>query len=205
MPRPKRHRKLQQPPAGYGFRPYRQNDDEACVQLLFEEYEAIRLADYKHLSQEEASSVMEVSRPTFTRIYDSARSKVARALVENLSLKVAGGHVQFEHEWYRCLDCDTTFRAGSLPEKEHCPVCHSSKLEHINGSLHLSVIQRPQNKESDEMGFCVCPACGSKQPHKAGIPCKSILCNKCKVHLIRENSMHHQRINQIKNQQNTNK
>ena len=43
------------------------------VTLLFEEYEAIKLADYENLTQEEAALKMNISRPTFTRLYDKAR------------------------------------------------------------------------------------------------------------------------------------
>lgn len=84
MPRPKRHRRLQKPPVGYGFRPLRNNlDEDQGIQLLFEEYESLRLADYEGHAQEEAALKMNVSRPTFTRIYEAARKKMAQALVEN--------------------------------------------------------------------------------------------------------------------------
>lgn len=205
MPRPKRQRRLQSPPVGYGFRPIRQNlDEEKGVQLLFEEYESIRLADYEGMSQEEASEIMNISRPTFTRIYDSARAKVAKALVDNLLLNVAGGDVKFDHEWFRCLNCDTTFRESADNNGKYCPVCKSDKIEHINGTLHQPVRRAEAPKAvQDDLGFCICPACGGKQQHLAGIPCKSIFCQKCHVHLIRENSAHHFNIKQIKNNQNT--
>jgi len=203
MPRPKRHRRLQNPPIGYGFRPLRKNlDEDQGIQLLFEEYESLRLADYEGLNQEEASIEMNVSRPTFTRIYDSARTKMAKALVENKVLNVAGGHVEFEHEWFRCLTCDTTFRETNVNRGNECPVCQSKAIEHINGTLHQEVnIPAVQRNAMGELGNCVCPACGQKKKHQAGKPCKSIVCGNCQVHYVRENSAHHININQIKNQQ----
>lgn len=203
MPRPKRHRRLQKPPVGYGFRPLRNTmEEEQEVQLLFEEYESLRLADYKGFSQEEASLEMNVSRPTFTRIYESARKKMALALVENKTLHVAGGNVAFDHEWFRCLTCDTTFRETASNRGNTCPVCHSDKIEHINGTLHQgSTVPKALRNAMGELGYCVCPACGDKRKHQAGTPCKSIVCEHCQVHYVRENSAHHFNINQIKNQQ----
>ena len=203
MPRPKRHRRLQNPPVGYGFRPLRKNlDEDLSVQLLFEEYESLRLADYEGSAQEEAALEMNVSRPTFTRIYESARKKMALALVENKTLHVAGEHVAFDHEWYRCLTCDTTFRETNVNCGNSCPVCHSDKIEHINGTLHQGVnIPSAQRNAMGELGYCVCPACGQRQKHLAGTPCKAVVCEDCQVHYVRENSAHYININLIKNQQ----
>lgn len=201
MPRPKRQRRLQTPPLGYGFRPLRQNWEGQSVQLYFEEYEAIRLADYKDLSQEEAALEMNISRPTFTRIYDAARNKMAKALVDNLSLKVSGGHVTFEHEWFRCLTCDTTFRETAQNTGVNCPVCKSTKIEHINGTLHEAANIKPPGNLMGDYGYCICPSCNQKLKHQAGIPCKSIVCEKCQVHYVRENSAHHSNIKKLKNQQ----
>jgi len=35
-------------------------------------------------------------------------------------------------------------------------------------------------------GFCVCPACGEKVPHQAGVPCASMTCPKCGSRMVRE-------------------
>jgi len=47
------------------------------VVMSLEEYESLRLADYENLTQEEAARKMNISRPTFTRLYDKARKNVA--------------------------------------------------------------------------------------------------------------------------------
>ena len=203
MPRPKRHRRLQNPPVGYGFRPLRKNlDEDQGIQLLFEEYESLRLADYEGQAQEEAALRMNVSRPTFTRIYEAARKKMAQALVENIILHVAGGNVEFEHEWFRCMTCDTTFRETKANRGNRCPVCQSEDIEHINGTLHQEDMPPlDQRNAMGELGFCVRPACGKSQKHEAGTPCKSIVCGNCQVHFVRENSAHYTNINRIKNQQ----
>jgi hypothetical protein len=35
-------------------------------------------------------------------------------------------------------------------------------------------------------GNCVCPSCGTKVVHQAGIPCASLNCPKCGIRMIRE-------------------
>ncbi len=35
-------------------------------------------------------------------------------------------------------------------------------------------------------GYCVCPKCGYKVPHKAGVPCYSLRCPKCDTPMVRE-------------------
>ena len=64
------------------------------VSLKDEEWEAILLADYKGLEQEEASTMMGISRPTFSRVLASARAAVAKALAEGGALKIGGGDFQ---------------------------------------------------------------------------------------------------------------
>ena len=41
-------------------------------------------------------------------------------------------------------------------------------------------------------GFCICPKCGEKTPHHSGIRCQDEQCPKCGAKLLRENSYHHQ-------------
>ena len=79
MPRKKRLRRVVVPPGFKGFKPYGNwREKEEAVELLFEEYESIKLTDYSGLNHEEASVLMEVSRATFARVYESARQKKHR-------------------------------------------------------------------------------------------------------------------------------
>ena len=83
MPRRRRLRKVVAPPGFKGYKPYGARGKKSeKVELLYEEYEAIKLADYDGLNHLEASKLMGISRPTFARIYEAARQKIAKALVE---------------------------------------------------------------------------------------------------------------------------
>lgn len=159
------------------------------ISLQYEEYEAIKLADYNKKSQEEAAKIMDVSRPTFTRIYEKARQKVAEAFVEGKTILIEGGNVSFDKQWYRCNACHTVFHA----EKENniqCVSCDSDDIEHINESLkHWRGGHRRQRKyRKSTPEFCVCPECGEKVQHQPGIPCTEVECPKCNNFMIREES-----------------
>lgn len=68
--------------------------DITPVAMGVDEYEAIRLIDYEGLDQSACAARMEVARTTVTRIYESARRKLAQALVEGRPLVIDGGDVQ---------------------------------------------------------------------------------------------------------------
>lgn len=61
------------------------------MSITLDEFEALRLADLKGMHQEEAAKLLKVSRPTFSRIIESARKKVADGLVNLKYIKVEGG------------------------------------------------------------------------------------------------------------------
>ena len=63
------------------------------VVLNLDEFEAIRLADYEALYQEDAARSMNISRQTFGRIIESAHKKIADVLINGKALKIAGGEV----------------------------------------------------------------------------------------------------------------
>lgn len=132
MPRRKRARKMVKPPGFTGFRPYghRKGLDES-VDLLYEEYEAIKLADYDNMSHEEACNLMGISRATFARIYDNARKKIAKALVEVSEIKTQYGNVYFDKNWYICSECKSRFAGTDNQEYKKCPLCESEDIEQI--------------------------------------------------------------------------
>lgn len=67
------------------------------VNLTYDEYEAIRLADLEGLYQEKAAQRMNISRQTFGRIIESAHRKIADALVNGKALSIGGGTVKIDN------------------------------------------------------------------------------------------------------------
>ena len=133
MPRPRRSSKIQIPPRVKGFQPFGNYSDESDpVQLHIEEYEAIRLLDYEQLSQEEAAKIMEISRPTLTRIYERARNKIAIAITEAQALYIGGGSAIYGSNWYQCKACECRFNDPNGVEQLICPLCSSSENQKLN-------------------------------------------------------------------------
>ncbi|MEJ2745334.1 MAG: DUF134 domain-containing protein [bacterium] len=66
------------------------------VVVTLDEVEALRLADLEGLYQEAAAERMKISRPTFSRLIESAHKKVAEALVDGKALRLEGGPVQMK-------------------------------------------------------------------------------------------------------------
>ena len=95
MPRPFRCRRIEQLPVYRSFSP---DDITAAedVRMTVDEFEALRLLDDEGLTQEACAVRMNIARTTVTAIYDSARKKVADALVHGKRLLITGGHCEFE-------------------------------------------------------------------------------------------------------------
>ena len=68
--------------------------EEVC--LNFDEVEAMRLADFESMYQEEAAKQMNISRQTFGNIINSAHKKVADALINGKALQIKGGIVEIK-------------------------------------------------------------------------------------------------------------
>ena len=104
--------------------------------MTLDEYEAIRLTDYLKLEHLEASEKMKISRPTFTRLIDRARQKVASAIIDGMELIIEGGNVDLQNTIYKCHDCGDSQETKLSPQKENCPDCGSSNIENL-GLKHL--------------------------------------------------------------------
>ena len=132
MPRRKRLRKVVAPPGFKGFRPYgNRHGKRDHVELLYEEYEAIKLADYDLMKHQEASKLMGVSRPTFARIYESARRKMASALVEIREIRSVFGNAALDKSWFICNACHARFTMPSTLKHFNCPLCKSELIHPI--------------------------------------------------------------------------
>lgn len=106
MPRHPKSRRICIPPKMKGFKPFGISFcKEEPVQLTFEEYESMRLVNYELLDQDVAASQMNISRPTFTRIYNKALRQIALSFIEGRTIEIDGGCYQLDKDWYRCRKC----------------------------------------------------------------------------------------------------
>ena len=135
MPRRKQLRKVVAPPSFRGYRPYgyrQRQGRKKHVELLYEEYEAIKLADYDLMNHLEASKLMGISRPTFARIYESARRKIAGALVETREIRSVFGNARLDQSWFICDGCYARFTLPPTLQGRACPMCRSIEIHPIN-------------------------------------------------------------------------
>lgn len=123
-------RKVVAPPPFAGYKPYgSKNNAGESVELLFEEYEALKLLDYELMNQKEAAGLMGISRSTLARIYEEARRKIAKAFVEVREIKTAYGNAWMEERWYECKQCHARFAIPETTEERNCPICLSKDIE----------------------------------------------------------------------------
>jgi len=90
--RPKKTRWVKCEPGERCFRPQCKPSNQLDgIYMTLDEFEAVRLADYEGLKQEEAAKRLKISRPTFSRIIASAHNKIADAFVNIKAIKIEGG------------------------------------------------------------------------------------------------------------------
>lgn len=90
MSRPRKCRRVCHFPEINEFSPIGEVSGEPVI-LTIDEFETIRLIDKESLSQEECGVQLCVGRTTIQKIYESARKKLANALVLGLPIKIEGG------------------------------------------------------------------------------------------------------------------
>lgn len=130
MPKPRKKRQVQYPPPVVFFKP---NGVPLWalekVVITVDEYEAVRLSDYEEMKHEAAASEMNISRPTFTRLIQSAHKKLAEAVVMGKAIVIEGGPVSLAGNRFVCKQCQYIWMQESnvcFPEK--CPKCESLSI-----------------------------------------------------------------------------
>lgn len=132
MPRRLRLRKVVEPPRFKGYKPYGINGRARdSVELHYEEYEALKLADYDLMNHKEAAEIMGVSRPTFARIYETARRKIAKALVETKNIRTVYGNAILDKDWFICNKCHARFNVPDNMDSNKCPACNTNNIESL--------------------------------------------------------------------------
>ena len=128
MPRPRKCRRVCFNPGVNYFKPrgipLRWLDE---VNLTVEELEAIRLADFEGLEQENAGNQMKISRQTFGRVLISARKKIAEALILGKALRIEGGDYSMPAmRKFCCSKCNYNWElAYGTGRPAACPQCKS--------------------------------------------------------------------------------
>jgi len=104
------------------------------VELAIDELEAMRLVDHEGLSHEEAAHYLGVSRQTAGRVVESARRKVAEALLGGKALAIGGGAYRVAAAARCCSDCGTRWAVGDdAAGDERCPSCGSTQVDVCRG------------------------------------------------------------------------
>lgn len=121
------------------------------ITMTCDEFEALRLADLEGLYQEAAAQQMGVSRQTFGRIVQSARHKVAQALVQAKALRIEGGTITMNAmQTFCCRGCrhkwSVDFGTGRPAE---CPACRGTDFSGTKASrgkaIAIAVAQKAIN------------------------------------------------------------
>ena len=103
------------------------------VDLTIDEFEAIRLKDVEHLDQTAAAEKMQISQPTFHRVIESARNKVADALINGKAIRIEGAdHAAPSAREFSCHDCEHEWgepRGTGRPA--NCPRCSSVRIHRV--------------------------------------------------------------------------
>jgi len=89
MPRPKIQRKICNTPPSLVYKPNGiPLKDLEIIQLLPDEWEALRLFNKEGLDQTQGAGKMEISQSTFQRILCSARKKLALSILDGKAIEI---------------------------------------------------------------------------------------------------------------------
>ncbi|MBR9976859.1 MAG: DUF134 domain-containing protein [Bacteroidetes bacterium] len=153
--RPRRCRAVEHTPLVTRFKPASVPASAlVSVILTLDELEALRLADYLGLYQEQAAERMGVSRATFGRILEAARGKTARVLIEGLILDISGGDIMTSTQrmgkggFCICPSCDLRIPHQQAKPciEAHCPEC-GKRMFREHGEHHRRYLEKQQEKK----------------------------------------------------------
>lgn len=175
-PRPMRMRRIWHQPDVVYFKPVgiplRHLEE---VVLTMPEVEALRLCDAEKCDQKKCAKKMDVSQPTFSRILDSARKKLADAIVKGKAIKVEGGN-------YKMVKPQVGRRSAATEEGRGGYGPRSGRFRAPAGGGRGGQGGFAAGPE----GFCICPKCKTKVKHAVNVPCYTLSCPKCETPMTRE-------------------
>lgn len=127
----------------YQFKPYYKEFisklvSNGNIKLNSDEIEAIYLMDYKVMYQEDAASLMGISRPTLSRILKNARHKIASALVCGLDINIED---KKENYIIACCVDDEKYVTSILPKEKYIAII-SIEIDKIK---NIKYIENPSH------------------------------------------------------------
>lgn len=156
------------------------------VALSLDEMEALRLADLKALHQTPAAEQMGVSRATFGRIVESARQKVADALVNTKALRIGGGPVLLPAAFHGVAQLTSNQKASismriAIPTDDEKTI--SPHFGHARGFVILTV---ENGQITDRETRRRQNGCDSHEPEHGGQRCEALveMIDDCAVVLV---------------------
>lgn len=129
MARPTKPRNVRKFPASTTYQPTDLGERQVAYEIGFDEFEAMRLTDIEHLSQEEVAQMMNISRQSIQLMLQSAREKLTRALLEGQTILLGGGHIHIHHCPFVCNECNTSFMLKATEGRRICPNCGSDNTD----------------------------------------------------------------------------
>ena len=159
MPRPRRLRRVRGMPDVNYFKPagIGMKDLEETI-LTVDEYEAVRLKDFKNLEQTKSAKKMNISQPTFNRLITSARKKISDAIVNGKAIKIEGGDYKMVQPRGRGMGRGQGMDKGR---------------------------GRMGGFAAGPEGFCICPKCRTKVQKQRARPCTEMQCPECGALMMR--------------------
>jgi predicted DNA-binding protein (UPF0251 family) len=105
------------------------------IRLSLEELDSIRLGDLEGPEQGECAQQMRIPRPTFHRILEVARKKLADAPINDKAIQIEGGNFKLPERRFRCSndghEWNVTFEAMAKRLPLSCSVCFSGNIQPI--------------------------------------------------------------------------
>ena len=127
----------------------------------------MKICDYDLQKHEEAAKLMNISRSTFSRIYESARRKITKAFANVCTIEFNGGCARFYAVWLKCPDCEQHMYHNCIDFKKiyEFNIIKSKAGDKINTlSLTFNLTTTPNNiniasppEEINKIGFIIKP------------------------------------------------
>ncbi len=147
MARPQRTRRICKAPKCSFFYPLRE-EESMPIMLGLDEYEVIRLVDLEKMTHEECASQMDISRSTVQEIYESARTKLASALVHGKPLSITGGSYRIcsNDENNECECCTQKIKRGEDIMKIAVTYDNGEIFQHFGHTENFKIYDVVDNK-----------------------------------------------------------